>query len=74
MSMGMSKLAYLVSSWCKYMHNRGQIAQSGSVESCTIPYSSMEIQMAAGHDDKQRRLAIRVKQHKKYMLRHLVDD
>ena len=36
------------------MHNTRQIAQSGSVESCTISYSSMEIHMAASHDDKQR--------------------
>ena len=27
--------------------------RSGSVEGCTISYSSIEIQMATGHDDKQ---------------------
>ena len=34
------------------MHNTCQIVQV--IESCMISYSSIEIQMATGHDDKQR--------------------
>ena len=50
MSMGMSQLAHVVSSYGKYMHNTRQIAQSCSVDDLVQFYGNT---YGRGHDDKQ---------------------